>query len=67
MPPVRPIRATLDERLDQIHSEIEALIEDRIALEAAENPGVPQVVLRQMFNSRFGACHCAAYRAALRD
>ena len=58
MPPVRPIRATLEERIDQLHSEIEALIQDRLALEKAQCPSVPVQQLRQMFDAKNGVCAC---------
>lgn len=58
MPPTRPLRATLLERIEQIHNEVDALIQDRIAEEAAANPGVPAVSLRALFDSRYGICAC---------
>jgi hypothetical protein len=61
-PPTKTAASTLAERIDQITAEIEALIQDRIALEAAECPGVPAVSLRQLFDARFGRCACKAYK-----
>jgi hypothetical protein len=62
MPPTRPLSATLAQRIEQIHAEVEALIQDRIAAEMATAPGVPEGVIRQMFNARYGKCKCVAYQ-----
>ncbi|MBV9556362.1 MAG: hypothetical protein JO254_04740 [Pseudolabrys sp.] len=67
MPPTRPLSATLEQRIDAINTEVEALIQDRIAAEKAESPGIPEGVLRQMFDARYGKCGCRAYKAALKD
>jgi hypothetical protein len=66
MPALRPAPAptrasTLDERIAAIHADMEAIIEDRIAVEAASAVGVPRQVIRQMFDARYGRCLCRAY------
>lgn len=65
-PPLRPAPATLAERIEQIQSEITALIEDRLAEEKAGNPGVPLESIGQMFHARWGHCACRAYKLALK-
>ena len=58
MPPVRPLRETLDQRIEALHAEIEAMILDRIALEKAGAPGVPEQMIRDMFDAKYGVCAC---------
>jgi hypothetical protein len=59
-PPLPP--ATLAQRVEALHNEIEAIISERIAAEMATAPGVPEGVIRQMFNARYGKCKCVAYQ-----
>jgi hypothetical protein len=65
LPPLKPASATLDERIDAILNEVEALIQDRIAAEKAESPGIPEASIRMLFDNRFGRCACRAYKEAL--
>jgi hypothetical protein len=62
MPPTRPLSATLAQRIEQINAEVEALIQDRIAAEKAQNPGVPEQVLRQLFDAKHTKCKCVAHQ-----
>jgi hypothetical protein len=59
-PPLPP--ATLAQKIEQIHADVESLIQVRIAAEMATAPGVPEGVIRQMFNARYGKCKCVAYQ-----
>jgi hypothetical protein len=63
-PPIPPLpipSASLAERIAQVRTEIESLIEDAVAKESAMAPGVPVGVIRQMFNARYGKCACLAF------
>jgi len=54
--------ASLEQRIDAIRAEVEALIQDRIALEKAQCPGIPEPCLRQMFDAKYGRCKCLAFK-----
>lgn len=60
-PPAKPASATLAERIEAIHAEVQALIEDHIAAEKAQCPGIPETMLRQMFDARYGVCACRVH------
>jgi hypothetical protein len=57
-----PLPLALEERIEALNNEIEALIQDRVALEKAQCPGIPEATLRQMFDAKFGKCRCLAYK-----
>jgi hypothetical protein len=57
---------TLEERIDALHAEIEELITARIKDEAAQAVGVPEIVVRQLFNSRWGTCRCTVAKEAFK-
>lgn len=52
---------TLEERIGQLRSEINALIEARAKAVAEESPGVPVGVIRSMLVARAPTCSCAQY------
>jgi hypothetical protein len=60
--PPPPIELSLEERIADLHEEIEALIEARIDELAAQTPGVPKGCIRQAVFGRAGGCLCAATR-----
>ena len=51
----------LEERIRQIRSDIDAIIDARTAAVARENPGVPSGVIRNLLIARAPACPCAQY------
>jgi len=65
MPPQRPLPnpppLPLAERARAVRDEIETLIQNRIAAEKTQNPGLPEQVLRQLFDSKHGICACKAH------
>lgn len=52
---------TLEDKIRQLRSEINALIEARAKAVAEESPGVPVGVIRNMLVARAPACPCAQY------
>lgn len=52
---------TLEERVKQIRSEIDTIIDARAEAVARQNPGVPIGVIRNLLTARTGACRCAQY------
>jgi hypothetical protein len=52
---------TLEERIKDIRTEIEAVIEDRVDAVARSSPGVPRGVIRNLLTARAPACACAQY------
>lgn len=53
--------APLETRIGQLRAEIEAVIDARVGLVAAESPGVPPGVIRNLLTARAPACPCAQY------
>ena len=51
----------LEERIQQIRAEIEAVIDARVNLVASESPGVPPGVIRNLLTARAPACPCTQY------
>lgn len=59
---MKPTRApTLEDRIKQIRTEIEAIIDACAGTVAKENPGVPAGVIRNLLTARAPACPCAQY------
>ena len=56
-----PPAAPLEERIQQIRAEIEAVIDARVDVVARESPGVPPGVIRNLLTARAPACPCAQY------
>ena len=60
--PMRTLAAVpLEERIQQIRTEIEAIIEARVNVVAQESPGVPAGVIRNLLTARAPACPCPQY------
>ena len=60
--PMRTLSALpLEERIQQIRAEIEAVIDARVDLVASESPGVPPGVIRNLLTARAPACPCSQY------
>ena len=53
--------ATLEGRIKAIRADIDAIIDERVAAVARENPGVPPGVIRNLLTARAPACACAQY------
>ena len=51
----------LEERIQQIRAEIEAVIDARVNVVASESPGVPPGVIRNLLTARAPACPCTQY------
>lgn len=58
---------TLDDRIRQVQEEVETIIEARVAAVAAQSPGVPAGVIRNLITARAPACACAQYLALPRE
>jgi hypothetical protein len=52
---------TLEERIKDLRTEIEAIIEARVDDVADASPGVPRGVIRNLLTARAPACACAQY------
>jgi hypothetical protein len=52
---------TLEERIQSIRAEIEAIIAERVEAVARESPGVPSGVIRNLLTARAPACPCVQY------
>jgi hypothetical protein len=55
--PSRP----LEDRIRQIRTEIETIIDARAEVVARESPGVPPGVIRNLLTARAPSCPCAQY------
>jgi hypothetical protein len=51
----------LDERIRQIRTEIDTIIEARAEAVARQSPGVPVAVIRNLLTAHAPACRCAQY------
>lgn len=51
----------LEDRIRQIRTDIDAIIDARAEAVAKENPGVPSGVIRNLLTARAPACCCAQY------
>ena len=51
----------LEERIESLRADIDAFIDERVAAEAKQCPGVPLLVIRQIATGRAGGCQCEAY------
>lgn len=52
---------SLEERIKDIRTEIETVIEARVDDVAKDSPGVPKGVIRNLLTARAPACACAQY------
>ena len=57
-PPPPPL--DLVERIAALRSDIEQLVAEHVAAEAARCPGVPAVVIEKQLWTRVRGCHCDA-------
>jgi hypothetical protein len=51
----------LEERIEAIRAEVDAIIEARAEVVAKESPGVPAGVVRNLLTARAPACPCTQY------
>lgn len=51
----------LDERIRQIRTEIDSIIEARAQAVATQSPGVPVAVIRNLLTAHAPTCSCAQY------
>jgi hypothetical protein len=51
----------LDERIRQIRTEIDSMIDAQAEAVASQNPGVPVAVIRNLLTAQSPACRCAQY------
>ncbi|GCC44633.1 MAG: hypothetical protein CFE30_01315 [Bradyrhizobium sp. PARBB1] len=59
---MRPARTPpLESRINELRVEIEAIIDARARAVAAESPGVPVGVIRNLLIARAPACPCTQY------
>jgi hypothetical protein len=56
-----PRTPPLEERIRQIRTEIDSIIEARAEAVAKQSPGVPVAVIRNLLTARTPACRCAQY------
>ncbi|WP_456624298.1 MULTISPECIES: hypothetical protein [unclassified Bradyrhizobium] len=55
-------RATrLEERIEDLRTEIDGILDERVARIASESPGVPAGVIRNLLTARAPSCRCAQY------
>jgi hypothetical protein len=52
---------TLEDRIQRIRGEINAIIDAKAAAVARESPGVPLGVIRNLLTARAPACPCAQF------
>ena len=52
---------TLEDRIKEIRTEVDAIIDARVQTVAKESPGVPSGVIRSLLTARAPACPCAQY------
>jgi hypothetical protein len=65
---MKPTRAPpLENRINQLRAEIEAVIDARARAVAQESPGVPLGVIRNLLTARAPTCACAQYLQLGRD
>ena len=55
-------RATrLEDRIEELRTEIDSIIDQRVATIASQSPGVPPGVIRNLLTARAPTCRCAQY------
>lgn len=57
----------LEQRIEAIRAEINAIIDERVDAVSKESPGVPAEVIRNLLTARAPACPCAQYLELNRD
>jgi hypothetical protein len=62
---LKPMNVTrtlpLEDRIQQIRAEIDAIIDAKADTVAKQSPGVPLAVIRGLLTARAPACRCAQY------
>ena len=58
---------TLEDRIRDLRTEIDAVIDARVDAVAKDSPGVPRGVIRNLLIARTPACRCAQYLELSRD
>jgi hypothetical protein len=58
---------TLEDRIQDIRNEIDAIIAARVEAIAKQSPGVPAGVIRNLVIARAPGCSCAQYLELSRD
>ena len=53
----------LEQRIEELRAEIDAIIDARVEKIAGESPGVPAGVIRNLLTARAPSCRCAQYLA----
>ncbi|MBR0953331.1 hypothetical protein [Bradyrhizobium canariense] len=51
----------IEDRIEELRAEIDAIIDARVAGIASESPGVPPGVIRNLLTARAPSCRCAQY------
>lgn len=51
----------IEDRIEELRAEIDAIIDARVARIASESPGVPAGVIRNLLTARTPSCRCAQY------
>jgi hypothetical protein len=51
----------LEQRIESLRAEIDAIIDDRVKQIASQSPGVPSSVIRNLLTARAPACRCSQY------
>jgi hypothetical protein len=65
---MKPTRAPrLEDRIRQLRTEIDAVIDARARAVAKESPGVPLGVIRNLLTARAPTCACEQYLQLSRD
>jgi hypothetical protein len=57
----QPRSTRLEKRIEELRSEIDAIIDGRVHELAGESPGVPAGVIRNLLTARAPSCRCAQY------
>lgn len=52
---------TIEDRIRELRSEIDRILQDRVDVIAKESPGVPKGVIRNLLIARAPACACEQY------
>ena len=59
--------STLEDRVRQIRSEIDSIVDARAVAVAKQSPGVPLAMIRNLLTARAGGCQCAQYLDLVSD
>jgi len=59
----QPRALRLEDRIEELRAEIDAIIDARVENIAEQSPGVPAGVIRNLLTARAPSCRCAQYLA----